>query len=270
MSETDKDKLQAIKSKIFATLSNLITAAKNHSNSKGFSPVSLLDAAASHLSATIVELVKLLKIRKATAFERANQHQRAESSPLPLSSVEEDTQYQSSSVEGLRIATGPMPSNGSKSNEHSKLTSSPMGLASSSIAKSSSAMSNQQPSPRNGPMSQRSYDQGSDQTQQNSATSFDLQRQPNLTDTNLNEREQEAQYDAGQDEYGSEEQNEVPMTEEEWYRFKVSFCGWTDYLKGYLEFRCRTSWLQLQQILFETFRNSLQLSEVGMIIQSTS
>ena len=52
-----------LKTKVSATANNLITAAKNFAVSHGLSPVSLLDAAASHLSASIVELVRLVKMR---------------------------------------------------------------------------------------------------------------------------------------------------------------------------------------------------------------
>ncbi|GAA6020775.1 hypothetical protein JCM11491_003528 [Sporobolomyces phaffii] len=62
----DQDVVHSLKAKINATLSNLMTASKNHATSFGVSPVSLLDAAASHLAATIVELVRILKIRKTT------------------------------------------------------------------------------------------------------------------------------------------------------------------------------------------------------------
>jgi myosin heavy subunit len=58
------EKQQAkLKSRVSATANNLITAAKNHASSSGLSPVSLLDAAASHLSTAVVELVKLVKVR---------------------------------------------------------------------------------------------------------------------------------------------------------------------------------------------------------------
>ena len=50
-------------SRVSATANNLTTAAKNHAAGCGLSPVSLLDAAASHLTASVVELVKLVKIR---------------------------------------------------------------------------------------------------------------------------------------------------------------------------------------------------------------
>ncbi|KAK4690744.1 protein SPA2, partial [Lecanoromycetidae sp. Uapishka_2] len=48
--------------KLSATANNLITAAKNFVISKGLSPVSLLDAAASHVSTALVELIRLVKI----------------------------------------------------------------------------------------------------------------------------------------------------------------------------------------------------------------
>lgn len=49
--------------KVSATANNLITASKNFANSSRLSPVSLLDAAASHLSTAVVEIVHLVKIR---------------------------------------------------------------------------------------------------------------------------------------------------------------------------------------------------------------
>jgi hypothetical protein len=58
-----------LKSKVSATANNLITASKNFASSNGISPVSLLDAAASHLTAAIVELVRTVKIRPTPAGE---------------------------------------------------------------------------------------------------------------------------------------------------------------------------------------------------------
>ncbi|KAF2124521.1 hypothetical protein P153DRAFT_426525 [Dothidotthia symphoricarpi CBS 119687] len=64
------EKQQArLKSRVSATANNLITATKNHASSTGLSPVSLLDAAASHLSTAVVELVKLVKVRPTPADE---------------------------------------------------------------------------------------------------------------------------------------------------------------------------------------------------------
>ncbi|CAG8677002.1 13323_t:CDS:2, partial [Acaulospora colombiana] len=64
MKAEDRDKIQALKNKLSATLTNLMTAAKNHATGYGISPVSLLDAAASHLTASVVDLVKLVKLRR--------------------------------------------------------------------------------------------------------------------------------------------------------------------------------------------------------------
>lgn len=69
LSHEEQEQLMALKSKCSATLNNLMTACRNHASSHGLSPVSLLDAAASHVSATIVDLVKLLKVRKASKVE---------------------------------------------------------------------------------------------------------------------------------------------------------------------------------------------------------
>ena len=63
-SAQDEHSQQIIKSrnKMSATSTNLITAAKNFAFSHGLSPVSLLDAAASHLSASVIELLRLAKV----------------------------------------------------------------------------------------------------------------------------------------------------------------------------------------------------------------
>jgi hypothetical protein len=58
-----------LKSRVSATANNLITASKNFIAASGLSPVSLLDAAASHLTAAVVELVRTVKIRPTPAGE---------------------------------------------------------------------------------------------------------------------------------------------------------------------------------------------------------
>ncbi|KAI5865692.1 hypothetical protein GGS23DRAFT_350738 [Durotheca rogersii] len=60
---------QKLKSRVSATANNLITASKNFASAAGLSPVSLLDAAASHLVATLVELLRTVKIRATPAGE---------------------------------------------------------------------------------------------------------------------------------------------------------------------------------------------------------
>jgi hypothetical protein len=56
-------KIRKLTTRLSATANNLITATKNHASSQGISPVSLVDAAASHLTSTVVDLVKVVKMR---------------------------------------------------------------------------------------------------------------------------------------------------------------------------------------------------------------
>jgi hypothetical protein len=58
-----------LKSRVSATANNVITASRNYAAAGGVSPVSLLDAAASHLSVAIVELVRAVKMRPSQAGE---------------------------------------------------------------------------------------------------------------------------------------------------------------------------------------------------------
>ncbi|KAL8766147.1 MAG: hypothetical protein Q9209_006987 [Squamulea sp. 1 TL-2023] len=61
--------MSKLKSKVSATANNLITASKNFTTSQGLLPVSLVDAAASHLSTAMVELIRMAKIRPSPAGE---------------------------------------------------------------------------------------------------------------------------------------------------------------------------------------------------------
>ncbi|KAJ3776968.1 hypothetical protein EV361DRAFT_88999 [Lentinula raphanica] len=79
-SDVDMDTLHLLRERAEATLSNLVTASKTHATSAGMSPVSLLDAAASHVAATITDIGKLIYIRKAT---KAEQEQFASSTYSP-------------------------------------------------------------------------------------------------------------------------------------------------------------------------------------------
>lgn len=72
-----------LKSRVSATANNLITATKNHVASGGLSPVSLLDAAASHLSTAVVELVKHVKVRPTPEDELEADDEDADR-PMPL------------------------------------------------------------------------------------------------------------------------------------------------------------------------------------------
>lgn len=69
-SDIDLDALRSLGERADATLSNLVAATKTHATSSGMSPVSLLDAAASHVSVTITEIGRTICIRKATKAEQ--------------------------------------------------------------------------------------------------------------------------------------------------------------------------------------------------------
>ncbi|KAI5303237.1 assembly factor cbp4 [Ascosphaera pollenicola] len=74
--------VRKLKTRVASTANNLITATKNYSRSNGLSPVSLLDAAASHLCAAVVELVRTVKIRPTPIDELAeDEDERAVQSP---------------------------------------------------------------------------------------------------------------------------------------------------------------------------------------------
>lgn len=58
-----------LKARVTGTANSLITATKQHASASGLSPVALLDAAASNLTAAVVELVKAVGVRPSSASE---------------------------------------------------------------------------------------------------------------------------------------------------------------------------------------------------------
>lgn len=72
--EVDLGVLRSLRDRAEATLSNLVVATKSHATGAGISPVSLLDAAASHVSSTITEIAKVTFIRRATPAEQEQFH----------------------------------------------------------------------------------------------------------------------------------------------------------------------------------------------------
>lgn len=89
----DIDHLRSLRERLEATLSNLVVATKTHAVSSGMSPVSLLDAAASHVSATITDISRIICIRKAT---------RAEQEEFPVPSLAPQPPPSLRSIEELR------------------------------------------------------------------------------------------------------------------------------------------------------------------------
>lgn len=68
--DVDIEALRALRERADATLSNLVAASKTHATSSGMAPVSLLDAAASHVSMCVTEIGRTVLIRKATRAEQ--------------------------------------------------------------------------------------------------------------------------------------------------------------------------------------------------------
>ncbi|KAG1818053.1 uncharacterized protein BJ212DRAFT_1479880 [Suillus subaureus] len=68
--DVDVDILHTLRERAEATLTNLVAASKTHATASGMSPVSLLDAAASHVSVTLTEIAKMIYIRKASRAEQ--------------------------------------------------------------------------------------------------------------------------------------------------------------------------------------------------------
>lgn len=66
----DPEGVHALEERVEATLSNLVAASKTHATSSGLSPVSLLDAAASHVSAAVTDLGRVVLLRRATKAEQ--------------------------------------------------------------------------------------------------------------------------------------------------------------------------------------------------------
>lgn len=73
---TDDESVKLGRERIEATLSNLVAAIKNHATSHGLSPVSLVDAAASHVSSAVIASINLVSLRKSTPAEREMERQR--------------------------------------------------------------------------------------------------------------------------------------------------------------------------------------------------
>lgn len=62
--DVDVSRLESLKHESTTRLNHLMQAARNHAMASGLSPVSLIDAAAGHLSSNVVEIIKLLKIKR--------------------------------------------------------------------------------------------------------------------------------------------------------------------------------------------------------------
>ncbi|KAA6415371.1 MAG: Cell polarity [Lasallia pustulata] len=106
---------QKIKSRtrVSATANNVITACKNFAASNGLSPVSLLDAAASHLTTAVVELIRTAKIRPTPTDELEEEDSGSPSSEAPAYFPIHNARRASTGEDSIHSAPSP-PSNQSK------------------------------------------------------------------------------------------------------------------------------------------------------------
>ncbi len=111
-----------LKSKLSATANNVITASKNFASSNGISPVSLLDAAASHLTMAVVELVRAVKIRPTPPGDLDEEDEAAanvESMKSPTYfNVESSHRRNVSTNESVYSAVSTPPASGGSSGAH--------------------------------------------------------------------------------------------------------------------------------------------------------
>ncbi|KAK2744642.1 component of the polarisome [Myotisia sp. PD_48] len=75
-----------LKTRVSAMANNLITASRNFAHSHGLSPVSLLDAAASHLTSAVIELARVVKIRATSEHELVDDEQEIMDCTVPTGS----------------------------------------------------------------------------------------------------------------------------------------------------------------------------------------
>lgn len=136
--DVDIEALRALRERADATLSNLVAATKTHATSSGMSPVSLLDAAASHVSVCVSEIGRTVLIRKATRaetdqFQYSTPSLTSGTSPSPSSGF-----VPMRTIEELRTVGGGHTRKGSSvsnvSREIGRYTESPTAIPSSTAA----------------------------------------------------------------------------------------------------------------------------------------
>lgn len=77
------------KMRLSQTCNNLITAVKNHASADGLAPVSLVDASASNLTAAVIDMIRLVKIRptppeELERLEHEEEEEMVTAKPMPL------------------------------------------------------------------------------------------------------------------------------------------------------------------------------------------
>lgn len=76
-----REDVQSLKVSLNEALSNLMNACRNHANAQGLAPVSLIDAAATHVAMAVAEMAKLVKLRRLSALDKPAYDARSEQEP---------------------------------------------------------------------------------------------------------------------------------------------------------------------------------------------
>lgn len=99
-----------LKARVMGTANSLITATKQHATAHGLSPVALLDAAASNLTAAVVELVKAVGIRVSSDGELGETADRdSYYSDQPSDEVEDEHHHGARHAEAVQVAPSHKP-----------------------------------------------------------------------------------------------------------------------------------------------------------------
>jgi hypothetical protein len=87
-----------LKTRVSHAANHLITTTKSHATAAGIAPVSLVDAAASHLTTAVVDIVRALKIRPSSSSELEDHQEfiQLSAKPAPLSARGKSTFSESS------------------------------------------------------------------------------------------------------------------------------------------------------------------------------
>ena len=136
------------KMRLSQTCNNLITAVKNHASAAGLVPVSLVDAAASNLTAAVIDMIRLVKIRatppeELERLEREEEDEMAAGKPIPLAigSLRSKSIFSDDSAGGNR-PNGRLAVNGYAVNGHTRNRSSTSSNGYSAYSRYSSRNSN--------------------------------------------------------------------------------------------------------------------------------
>lgn len=76
--------LYELKTRFSTALSDLLVAAKHHASGMGISPVSLLDSSAGHLTAVVVDLIKLVGMKENETESYPSSYNTDDRSPISL------------------------------------------------------------------------------------------------------------------------------------------------------------------------------------------